>query len=139
MVAFIPLVRNPLMKTYKPDTVAPPFSAYTHAVEVSPGARILYVSGQLGVAPDGTVPADFTAQADQAFRNVIAILEAAGMAASDLVRVNTYLTDSSDIATYREVRDRHLCGHEAASTMIVVAALAQPHFRIEVEAVAARQ
>lgn len=127
-----------MLKTLKPDTVAPPFSAYSHAVEIPAGARMLYVSGQLGVAADGTVPDDFAAQADQAFRNVLAILDAAGMSAADLVRVNTFLVNSADIAAYREVRDRHLAGHEAASTMIVISALAQPRFRIEVEAVAAK-
>ena len=127
-----------MLKTLKPTTVAPPFSAYSHAVEIPAGARMLYVSGQLGVAPDGSVPVDFEGQADQAFRNVIAILEAAGMAASNLVRVNTYLTDSAHIGQYRAIRDRHLGGHEAASTMLVISALAQPHFLIEVEAVAAK-
>ena len=127
-----------MLKTLKPDTVAPPFSAYSHAVEIPAGARMLYVSGQLGVAPDGTVAEDFTGQADQAFRNVLAILDSAGMTASDLVRVNTFLTDSADIGAYRAIRDRHLGGHKAASTMIVISALAQPRFRIEVEAVAAR-
>ena len=127
-----------MLKTLNPATVAPPFSAYSHAVEIPPGARTLYVSGQLGVAPDGSVPADFAGQADQAFRNVLAILEAAGMGVRDLVRVNTYLTDSTDIAAYRDVRDRYVAGHQAASTMIVVQALAQPRFRIEVEVVAAQ-
>jgi len=60
------------------------------------------------------------------------------MGARDLVRVNTYLTDSTDIAAYRDVRDRYVAGHHAASTMIVVQALAQPRFRIEVEVVAAQ-
>ena len=127
-----------MLKVHTPTIIAPPFSDYSHGVEVPAGARLLYVSGQLGVAPDGSVPADFTGQADQAFRNVLAVLEAAGMAAHDLVRVNTYLTDSADIAGYREIRDRHLAGHKAASTMIVISALAQPRFRIEVEAVAAQ-
>lgn len=127
-----------MLKSLKPATVAPPFSAYSHAVEVPAGARMLYVSGQLGIAPNGTVPDDFAGQADQAFRNVLAILAEAGMAPSDLVRVNTYLTNAADIGGYREIRDRHLGGHEAASTMLVISALAQPHFRIEVEAVAAK-
>jgi enamine deaminase RidA (YjgF/YER057c/UK114 family) len=127
-----------MLKTHKPTTVAPPFSAYSHAVEVPAGARMLYVSGQLGVARDGSVPEDFAGQAHQAFRNVLAILNAAGMGSLDLVRVNTYLTDSADIAGYREIRDNHLGPHDAASTMIVVSALAQPQFKIEIEAVAAK-
>ena len=126
-----------MLKTLKPTTVAPPFSAYSHAVEAPAGARWLYVSGQLGVAPDGAVPADFAGQAEQAFRNVLAILAEAGMAAADLVRVNTYLTETADIGGFREIRDKHLGGHEAASTMIVISALAAPQFKIEIEAVAA--
>ena len=127
-----------MLKILKPTTIAPPFSAYSHAVEVPAGARTLYVSGQRGVARDGSVPEDFADQAHQAFRNVLAILNAAGMGSLDLVRINTYLTGSSDIARYREIRDNHLGPHEAASTMIVVAALAQPKFKIEIEAVAAK-
>ncbi len=127
-----------MLKTLKPAAVAPPFSAYSHAVEVPAGAHFLYVSGQLGVAPDGTVASDFAGQANQAFLNVMAILKEAGMGPGDLVRVNTYLTDSADIGAYREIRDRHMGGHEAASTMLVISALAQPRFKIEVEAVAAK-
>jgi enamine deaminase RidA (YjgF/YER057c/UK114 family) len=108
-------------------------------VEVSTNSRLLYVSGQLGVAPDGSVADDFAGQANQAFRNVMAILEEAGMGPADIVRVNTYLTDSNDIPDYRAIRDSHMSGHEAASTMIVISALAQPRFRIEVEAVAAKR
>ncbi len=127
-----------MLKTLKPATVAPPFSAYAHAVEVPAKSRLLYVSGQLGVAPDGSVPGDFEGQANQAFGNVMAILEAANMGPADIVRLNTYLTDSNDIAGYRAIRDSHMSGHEAASTMIVISALAQPQFKIEVEAVAAK-
>ena len=127
-----------MLKTLKPAAVAPPFSAYSHAVEAPAGARLLYVSGQLGVAPDGSVPSDFAGQAEQAFLNVVAILKEASMGPGDLVRINTYLTDSADIGAYREIRDRHLAGHEAASTMLVISALAQPRFKIEVEAVAAK-
>lgn len=127
-----------MLTTRNPTTIAPPFSDYSHGVEAPAGARWLYVSGQLGVAPDGTMPADFTGQADQAFRNVMAVLEDAEMGPHDLVRINAYLTDTADITQYRVVRDRHLDGHPAASTMIVISALAAPQFRIEVEAVAAK-
>jgi enamine deaminase RidA (YjgF/YER057c/UK114 family) len=127
-----------MTKTYSPDTVAPPFSNYVHAVEAPGNARWLYVSGQIGVAGDGSVPDDFTGQAEQAFRNVLAILEEAGMAVTDIVRINTYLTDSADIGDYRGIRDRMLNDHATASTMLVISALAAPQFKIEIEAVAAK-
>jgi enamine deaminase RidA (YjgF/YER057c/UK114 family) len=127
-----------MTKTYSPDTVAPPFSNYVHAVEAPGNARWLYVSGQIGVAGDGSVPDDFTGQAEQAFRNVLAILEEAGMAVTDIVRINTYLTDSADIGDYRGIRDRMMNDHATASTMLVISALAAPQFKIEIEAVAAK-
>jgi enamine deaminase RidA (YjgF/YER057c/UK114 family) len=126
------------MKTYNPQSVAPPFSNYLHAVEAPGTARWLYVSGQLGVERDGSVAEDFAAQAEQAFSNVICILDAADMGIADIVRINAYLTDSSDIAEYRRIRDRMLGGHATGSTMLVVAALAGAQFKIEIEATAAK-
>lgn len=127
-----------MTKTYNPDSVAPPFSNYAHAVEAPGNARWLYVSGQLGVAKDGSVPADFAGQAEQAFRNVIAILKDAGMGVTDIVRINAYLTDKADIGDYRGIRDRMLNDHATASTMLVISALAAPQFKIEIEVVAAK-
>lgn len=124
--------------TYNPASIAPPFSNYAHAVEAPGDARWLYISGQLGVAPDGSVPDDFSGQAEQAFRNVIAILEEAGMGIADIVRINSYLTDSENVADYRNIRDRMLDFQATASTMLVVAALAGPQYKIEIEAVAAK-
>ncbi len=127
-----------MLRTHSPDTIAAPFSNYAHAVEVPPGARWLYISGQLGVARDGSVADDFEGQAEQAFRNVVTILAEAGMGIRDLVRVNAYITGAADVAGYRGVRDRMLRGQTTASTMLVVAALAGPQYMIEIEAVAAR-
>ena len=41
---------------HTPDTVAAPFGPYSHAVEVPEGSRLLYISGEVGVLPDGAVP-----------------------------------------------------------------------------------
>ena len=121
-----------------PEGIHPPFANYSHAVLVPPGARWLYVSGQLGVAPDGTVPASFEAEATQCFENIGAILAEAGMAPVDLVRLNTYLTDEADVRKYMAVRDRFVGDPPPASTLLVIRALARPGLRIEVEAVAAQ-
>ena len=127
-----------MTRTHNPAGIAPPFSNYVHGVEVPANAKWLYVSGQLGVTPDGSVPGDFIGQAEQAFRNVIAVLQEAGMGVTDIVRVNTYLTDTADIGDYRGIRDRMLENHATASTMLVISALAAPHFKIEIEVVAAK-
>ena len=76
---------------HTPGTVAAPFGPYSHAVEVPEGSRLLYISGEVGVLPDGTVPEGIEAQAEVWWRNIIAILADVGMGVGDLVKITTYL------------------------------------------------
>lgn len=122
----------------KPKAVHRPVSPYSHATEVPPSARWLYVSGQVGVRPDGTVAEGAEAQIDQAFRNVLTVLADAGMGPRDIVRLNAYLVRRSDLKAYREIRARHLGDLEPASTLLLVAGLSSPDWLVEVEAVAAK-
>lgn len=126
------------MRTITPKTISAPLANYSHAVEVPPNARLLYLAGQVGIAPDGTVPASCAEQAEACFANILAILAEAGMAPGDLVRLNTYLLDPADRAAYGAVRDRHVGTPPPASTLVVVRALARPEFKIEIEAIAAQ-
>jgi 2-iminobutanoate/2-iminopropanoate deaminase len=126
------------MKMHNPATVAAPTGPFSHGVEVPPNARWLYISGQVGIAPDGTVPADLEGQAEQCWRNVKAILAAAGMGVEYLVKCTHFLTRADDVAAYNKVRARHLGEARPASTLLVVAALARPGLLVEVEAVAAK-
>ena len=129
-----------MIKHYKPDSVAPPFSRYSHAVEAPAAARWLHVSGQIGVKPDGTIAEGVEAQLEQAWRNIFAILEAAGMTRRDLVKTTTFLTPhAADVGLSRRVRERMLEGAEPASTLIFVPGLARPDFLIEIEAIAAAE
>jgi enamine deaminase RidA (YjgF/YER057c/UK114 family) len=126
-----------MLRRITPASIHPPFAHYCHATEAPEGARWLWLSGQLGIAPDGSVPEDVAGQAALCFDNILAILAAAGMGAADLVRLTTYLTDPGDRAAYMAVRDRYVATPPPASTLLVVQALARPQFRIEIEAVAA--
>ena len=63
---------------HTPSSVAAPFGPYSHAVEVPEGSRLLYISGEVGVLPDGTVPQGIEAQAEACWQNIIAILADAG-------------------------------------------------------------
>jgi enamine deaminase RidA (YjgF/YER057c/UK114 family) len=126
-----------MLRKHNPGTIAPAFSRYSLGVEAPAEARWLFVSGQVGVDPDGSFAAGPEAQMEAAWRNVLAILESAGMGAHDLVKVTAYLTRADDIGLYREVRDRMLAGAEPASTMVVITALAHPDWLVEIEAVAA--
>ena len=95
---------------HTPDTVAAPFGPYSHAVEVPEGSRLLYISGEVGVLPDGTVPKGIEAQAEACWRNIIAILADARMGVGDLVKITTYLVRPEDVAA----AVRFLCGPGAS-------------------------
>lgn len=121
-----------------PAGIAPPAANYSHATLVPPDARWLYLSGQVGIARDGTIPDDVAEQTEICFRNIRALLAEADMAPADLVRLTTYLVDAADRDRYMAVRDRHIGTPPPGSTLLVVAALANPRYRIEIEAVAAK-
>jgi 2-iminobutanoate/2-iminopropanoate deaminase len=126
-----------MIEKLSPDTVAKPVSAYAHAAVIPAGARTLHISGQLGRAPDGRLGDGAAEQLDLAFRNILAIVAAAGMSPMDLAKISVFLTDKSQIADFREARDRLLPKVACASTMIIVNALATPQFLVEIEAIAA--
>ncbi len=119
------------------DTAPPPFSNYAQAVEVPANARTLYVSGQVGVALDGTLPTDATAQHEQAWANVFAVLSAADMTKTDIVDVLVIVSDPSGVPIFRQVRDRMLDGHLAGTTLLVCG-LASPDWKVEIAVKAAR-
>ena len=126
-----------MLKRYNPSTITAPFSGYSHGVEGPGSARWLHISGQVGVAANGQLAQGAEAQMEQAWRNIFAILESAGLTRQDLVKVTVYLTRTEDIGRYREMRDRMLEGAEPASTLLIVAGLASPDWLVEIEAVAA--
>lgn len=122
-----------------PPTVAPPLGAYSHGLEVATAPRWVFVSGQLGRFPDGTVAGDAEGQAELAWSNVVGVLAAAGMTVDDLVKVTTSVVDAALIPAVRKARQKYLPGPTyPATTFLVVAALARPEFLVEIEAVAAR-
>lgn len=127
-----------MFKSMNPEGVAPPFRHYVHAIEVPPNCRWLSISGQIGVAPDGTVPDGITAQSELAWANNLKILEANGMGIENIVKVIQYLTRVEDRDAHFEVRNRYLGVHTPTSTLLFVSALAQPEFVVEVEISAAK-
>ena len=83
------------MRRLNPDSIHPPFANYAHGVEVDPGARIVFCSGQLGIGRDGVIPDDVEAQARLCFRAIAAILGEARMSLDDLVRLNAYVASAN--------------------------------------------
>jgi enamine deaminase RidA (YjgF/YER057c/UK114 family) len=100
---------------------------------------MLHVSGQVGARPDGSTAPTDAAQCEQAWANVMNVLAAAGMGAGDIVKLNAYVTRTDLIPVYRAARDKALgAAVPPASTLVVVAALANPAWVVEIECVAAR-
>ena len=129
------------MKRLNPKSVwqVPPSfqKIYAHAIEISTPEKLLLISGQIGVAPDGTVPNSFEAQCRQAMNNVEALLAAAEMSARNILRVTYYVTDSQNLTALSDVRqDRWGSTEPPVVTTLVVAALARPDLLIEIEATA---
>jgi len=121
-----------------PAAIRPPFARYSHGIEVPAGARVVFCSGQLGIAPDGSVSETVEGKAEQCFRNVAAILAEAGMGLGDVVRINAHVGAREHLAGYMRVRDRLVADPPPASTLMIVAGFARPEFLVEVEVVAAR-
>jgi 2-iminobutanoate/2-iminopropanoate deaminase len=110
---------------------------YTHVVEVTAPARIVYIAGQLGVDRDSRVVGDFRQQAVQTFENLKTALAAAGADFRHVVKLNNYLVDRAHLPTFREVRDSYLAEKDRpASTTIAISGLAREGALIEIEAVA---
>lgn len=128
-----------MLKRLNPEGVPKPGSPYSQGIEVDPGARWLYISGQVGVSPDGKIVEGIEGQLEQIWRNLLGVLKAAGMGPEDLIKVTTFLTRKEDIAASREARRRALGGAEPASTLLIVSGLASPDLLAEIEAVAAKK
>lgn len=111
---------------------------YSHVAEVR-GGRTLYISGQVALDNEGNLVGrgDFGAQTVQVFENLTARLKEGGATFKDVVKLNYYLTDASDLQTLRDTRNRYLnTDNPPASTLVVVKQLFREEFLIEVEAVA---
>ena len=116
-----------------PPTVRAP-TGYTHAIQVTGDYRRLIISGQVGVALDGTVPSSAEGQIAQAFANLRAILMAHGMTIENIVKTTAFLTDRGLLPTFRSARGAVFGAHAPASTLLFVAGLADPQWVFEIEA-----
>lgn len=127
-----------MLKLHVLDDLYPHSSNVAHGVEVPAGARLLFTNGQVGTRRDGTTPKTTAEQAEVAFSRVEAVLAAARMNLSDIVRLTVYLTEQGDVKTFVQARDRVMGDHKPGAIILIVKGLARPELKIEIEAVAAR-
>lgn len=121
---------------YDPADVHAPSGGYTMGLGVAAPQRLLFISGQVPAGSDGTVPEGFEAQCEQAWGNIIAVLESAGMSVGNLVKITTFLTDKSQVEANRTVRARILGDTRPASTVMIAETL-DSAWLLEIEAIAA--
>lgn len=120
-----------------PPGVFPPYRAYSHAVEVAAGSRMLFISGLNGYESDGkTMPESFEAQAELIWAHLRTILKDAAMDYGNLVSLRFYLADPKDDEANVRMRMKHLGAHRPSLT-VVSCRLLEPKWKLEVEAVAA--
>jgi reactive intermediate/imine deaminase len=134
----LPVLAFAQVKRSNPPTLSKP-TGYTHIVEVNGPGKTIYISGQIALDKDGKVvgAGDMKAQAEQVFKNLQAALDAAGAKFSDVVKMNTYITDMAQAPAVREVRARYFGDTAPASTLVQVVHLARPEFMLEIEVIAA--
>ncbi len=124
-------------KIYNPATMHPGIG-YSHGIELTPGARVICTSGQVGVDADGVLAESFEDQADQVFRNILTVLSDAGMGREDIIKLNVFMTRREDLPAYGPILERHLGDRLPTDTLVLVSGLAREACCIEIDCWAAR-
>ncbi|MES5846422.1 MULTISPECIES: RidA family protein [unclassified Bacillus cereus group] len=126
-------------KFINPETMPPTFG-YSHVVEVSNAKRTIYISGQVAINIDGQIVGinDLATQTRQVFENIkIALVEASDLNFNDVVKLTFFLTDISQMAVVRDIRDQYIdTNNPPASSAVEVRKLINDNLLIEIEAIA---
>lgn len=125
-------------QSINPDGMATPMGPYVQVTIAPPGGKLVFCSGAVAFAPDGSIAGegDIVAQTRQTMENLRVALEAAGATFADVVKITNYVTDVSEYAKIAPVREEYLKEPYPASTMVEVKGLMYPELKIEIEAVA---
>jgi len=115
-------------------STSPYETAYGFSRAVRVGNRII-VAGTAPLEPDSSsTPGDAAAQTRRCFAIILKAIEELGGSPADVVRTRMYITDPSDADAIGAVHGEQFRDIRPASTMVVVAALLRPEWRIEIEA-----
>jgi 2-iminobutanoate/2-iminopropanoate deaminase len=109
---------------------------YSQALEIQGASKLLFISGQIPEAMDGSVPDGFAAQAELAWGNVLSQLRAADMNVTNLVKITTFLSSREYAIPNREARQKALGAHAPALT-VIIAGIFDEKWLLEIEAIAA--
>lgn len=115
----------------------PPLSRFEEEIGFSRALRVgdrILVSGITAVMPDGSIPADAGAQADRCFEEILRYIKELGGRSEDVVRVRMFATDIKDADAISAAFSRALKCARPAATLVAIAALYNPEWKVEIEA-----
>lgn len=124
------VIHNPAQGIY------PATSDYVHAIEVQSPARILFVSGTMGLDEHGVAAKSLDEQLALIWSNIRTILASAGMTTDNIMRLTSYLRDPAYAEANAVARTRALGSRRIPTTAIVAQTLA-PDWLVEIEVIAA--
>lgn len=124
-----------MLRTHTPPDIFAPIGPYAQAVEAICVNRLLFISGTMGLEPDGKLAKGFEAQAYRVWSNIEATLAAAGMGRENLAKLTIWLANYDDWRLGADIRQRYLGDHKVAMSVVQVG-LVHPDWLIEVEAIA---
>jgi enamine deaminase RidA (YjgF/YER057c/UK114 family) len=122
-----------------PRDVHAPAGPYSHTAVVQSGSELVFVSGQVAMRPDGSIPESFAEQVEVTLENLRACLDAHGLGLDAVVKLGVFVVPGQDFQLLRAARERYFGAHRPTSTSVYVPQLASPKFLIEVEAIAAKR
>jgi enamine deaminase RidA (YjgF/YER057c/UK114 family) len=122
-----------------PRDVHTPVGPYSHTAVVQSGSELVFISGQVGMRADGTIPSSFGEQVEITFQNLEACLAAHGLGVDAVVKLGVFVVPGQDWELLRAARERHFGAHRPTSTSVFVPQLATPRFLVEIEAIAAKR
>jgi enamine deaminase RidA (YjgF/YER057c/UK114 family) len=122
-----------------PDGMSKPLANYSHVVTAEGAQKLVFCAGQVAADANGTVlpPDDFDAQAKMVMENLTKALAAGGAKISDVTKITIYICNPHDVPKARNVLKTYFAGHPPGSTLCILRGLANPHFLLEIEAIAA--
>src|SRR5688500_9636341 len=115
----------------------PPMSPFEEEIGFSRALRVgdrILTSGIVAVRPDGSIPDEAGAQVELCFAEIIRHVEALGGRAGDVVRVRMFVTDMADADAVSAAFARAMKPARPAATLVAVAALYRPEWKVEIEA-----
>ena len=122
---------------HNPQELFPQYRNYSHAVEVSSNARLLFISGLNGYLSDGkTLPDSFEEQGEVIWEHIGILLKSAGMSYENIISLRTYLSSPEYDEPNVKLRMKYLGNNQPALT-VICCQLLESRWKLEIEAVAA--